>query len=55
MFLLAFTKASSMIGKTLNKSFQSSYTFLGAPTIRPEMISFTLNLSPEIGTLAPLV
>ena len=45
---------SSMVEKSLNKSFQTSYTFFGALNIRPQMM-FTLNLSPKVSTLTPLV
>ena len=48
-------KDFSMVEKRLNKSFQTSCTFLRAPNIRPQMMSFTLNLNPEISTLAPLI
>ena len=50
-------KTSSVVEKTLNKSFQTSYTFLfgggGGLNIRPKIISFTLNLSPQISTPSP--
>ena len=62
VFLLESIKTSSMVEKSLNKSFETSYAYLGgrgggggAPNIRPQMMSFKLNLSPEISTLAPLV
>ena len=43
-FLLEFTKTSSMVEKTLNKSFQTSCTFFGASKYQT---------SPKISTLAP--
>ena len=57
MFFLKSTNTSSMVEKSLNKSFQTSDTFSGeggAPNIRPQMMLFTFNLRPEISTLAPL-
>ena len=35
VFLLESTKTSSMAEKSLNKSFQTSYRFLGAPNFIP--------------------
>ena len=57
MSLRKSMKTSSMVEKSLNKSFQTSYTFFSgaAPNIRLQMMLFTLNLSLEIRTLAPLV
>ena len=61
MFFLKSTNTSSMVEKSSNKSFQTSHTFFfwgggggGAPNIKPQMMLFTFNLSPEISTLAPL-
>ena len=51
MFLLESMKTSSMVEKSLNKSFKLHIHFWGAPNIRPQMMLFTLNLSPEISTL----
>ena len=44
-----------MVEKSSYKSFQTSYTFKGAPNIIPQMILLNLNLSPEISTPVSLV
>ena len=42
--LLEFTKTSSVVKKNFEQIFSNFiYIFGGAPNIRPQMISFTLN------------
>ena len=48
MFLLESTKTSSMVEKVLINLFKLHIHFWGPPNIRPQMMLFTLNLSPEI-------
>ena len=49
-FLLEFEMNSSAIEETFNKSFQTDFFFWGGEHI----ISFSLNFSLKISTLAPI-
>ena len=51
-FLLEFEMNSSAIEETLNKSFQTAFFFWGGGG--KHIISFSLNFSLKISTLAPM-